>query len=188
MTKCKQCGEQFTRKRLTQKVCDYPSPCAAEWGKREAVRRRIEQDRLEYKASKERLKKLTDYENEAQRYVNSYVKWRDWGLPCISCDKPHGFSEIRHASHFKSVGANTFLRFNLWNINMSCHQCNWKKGGNILEYIPRLEKKIGVDKVEYLKNAPRQIKFTKEYLVRLKEIFIKKSSRQKFITSKKFNF
>ena len=177
MTRCKICKTEFQRRSMTQKCC---SPgCAEIYGREQARKEAAKKARAETKMRKEKSKSIADFKDEAQRQINLYVKWRDWGKPCISCDKPHKFDDIRHASHFKSRGSNSSLMFNLWNVNMSCHSCNWKKGGNIAEYLPRLREKIGVDKVEYLLNAPRSRKFDKEYLLRLKAIFAKKAARQK---------
>ena len=130
------------------------------------------------KEHKEKQKTKSEHASDAQREVNKYVKFRDWGNPCISCGTTHKFDVARDASHFKSRGSSSFLRFNLWNLHMACVQCNMKKGGNIIEYYPRLVKKIGQEKVDYLMNAPKSREYSIEYLNRLKRIFAKKAKRQ----------
>ncbi|MEX5385685.1 recombination protein NinG, partial [Cronobacter muytjensii] len=97
---------------------------------------------------------------------------------CISCDKPaHWTGGKWHGSHFKSVGSNSALQFNLLNINKSCDQCNFFMAGNIGPYETRLRQKIGDEKVDWLKNHPRGREYTPEYLDRLARILRKKIRR-----------
>ena len=130
------------------------------------------------KVRAEKLKKPREYADDAQKAVNLYVKWRDWGKPCVSCGTPHRFDVKRDASHLKSRGSNSALRFHLWNLHMACVRCNMQLSGNIAEYYPRLIERIGSEKVEYLHNAPRVKRFSIDYLIRLKNIFNKKAKRQ----------
>jgi hypothetical protein len=114
-----------------------------------------------------------------QDLANKYAVLRDYLDGCISCDKgPHWTGGAWHGSHFKSVGSNSALRFNLLNIHKACSECNWHKGGNIINYEPRLKIKIGADRVEWLRNHPRSREFTTEYLQRLAVILRKKIKRQ----------
>ena len=144
-----------------------------------AARAESRRVKIDDRERRDKLKTLSQYADEAQAVVNQYVKYRDWGLNCISCDKPHKFDVTRNASHLKSRGSNSFLRFNLWNIHMACVQCNMHKGGNISEYYPRLVAKIGQEKVDFLNTAPKSREYSKEYCLRLKRIFTKKVKRIK---------
>jgi len=168
----KTCRALFTPRTITHKAC---SPeCALIIA--EDVRKRKE--RKEYKERKEKLKSRTSYAEEAQEVFNRYINLRDKNKPCISCDKP-AHKGVRNASHYKSRGAYSALRFNLWNTNTSCYSCNFEKAGNIGEYRPRLIKKIGIEKVEFLENHPRSRIYDKDYLIRLKNIFSRKIKRLK---------
>lgn len=171
MRKCKICRTQFPPRSMTHKACT--PECAAELVKSD--RERLE--RKDIAKRKAALKKPSEYASNAQDAVNKYVKWRDWGKPCVSCGKPHNFDVTRNASHLKARGSNSFLRFHLWNINMSCVQCNKDKAGNVAEYIPRLAKRIGQDKVDFLLNAPRSREYSIEYYLRINRIFTKKAKR-----------
>lgn len=103
---------------------------------------------------------------------------RDWHYGCISCDKgPHWSGGKWHGSHFKSVGSNSALQFNLWNIHKACDQCNYFNAGNIGPYETRLRQKIGDYKVDWLKSAPRERRYSDEYLERLACILRKKIRR-----------
>jgi len=95
----------------------------------------------------------------------------------VSCDKPATWDGQWHASHFRSVGAASAVRFNLWNIHKACSVCNNWKSGNLSEYEPRLTIKIGADKVEWLRTQNQVISYSVNYLTRIKTVFAKKAKR-----------
>ena len=106
-----------------------------------------------------------------QKLANRIAVLRDWNDGCISCDKgPNWQGGAWHGSHYKSVGSNSALRFNLYNISKACSQCNWHKGGNIADYSPRLAVKWGADRLEWLNNHPRSREYSTEYLMRYASI------------------
>lgn len=135
-------------------------------------------ERAEDARKKKEGMKPQERANLAQKAVNRYVLLRDYEQGCISCEKSvYWQGGAWHASHFKSRGASSGLRFHLWNIHKACDQCNYHKGGNIHDYEPRLVLKIGADKVEALKNFPRSREFSNEYLDRITSVFNKKANR-----------
>ena len=75
-------------------------------------------------------------------------------MPCISCGKPDN-GDVRHASHFKSRGANSFLRYHPMNVNASCVKCNVYNSGALDGYTLGIIGKYGIDALEYLNSAPR---------------------------------
>ena len=92
--KCKVCKQPNRPFRTTCSI-----ECEAELGLRlleKAKRAEAKQVRAVDKARKEKLKKPIEYANDAQKAVNLYVKWRDWGKPCVSCGTPHRF-DIKRA-------------------------------------------------------------------------------------------
>src|SRR5438067_10207090 len=102
-----------------------------------------------------------------QKLANRIAVLRDWNDGCISCDKGASWQGgAWHGSHYKSVGSNSALRFNLYNISKSCSQCNWHKAGAIADYAPRLALKWGQDRLEWLNNHPRSREYSTEYLQR----------------------
>ena len=147
---CKACKKRFVPVRQFQCVCNNWE-CAAKHienlkRKKEALDAKTK--RKVYQDTKNKLKSLTELANDAQIYVNKYCRLRDDKLGCISCDKPATWNGQWHASHYKSRGANTALRFNLWNIHKSCSVCNNYLSGSIGTYRPRLIEKIKLNKVE----------------------------------------
>ena len=179
--RCPECRVMFTPSRDTQAVCGEIE-CAISYGKSEkgqasAKKALADVGRREIKVRKEALKTRADHAKDAQTVINRYVRLRDAHLGCISCDKPASWGGQWHCSHFRSVGAAAHLRFNLWNMNKSCSQCNAHLSGNIMVYRPRLVEKIGAEKVEWLECNQELVRHEIPYLKRLKAVFTKKAKR-----------
>ena len=122
--------------------------------------------------------KVADWLKKCEAKVNKYIRLRDHGMPCISCDWPDDGSNQRHASHFRSVGACSSLRFNTFNIHAGCAQCNSAKSGNISEYRPRLIEKVGVEMVDWIECQPKQKRYDIDYLKKLYKTFHKLIKRE----------
>lgn len=168
---CKACGDRFTPDRPLQVVCSVPCSWA------HVAKENAKTDRRLTRAAKAKLKTRRDWLREAQAAVNSYVRARDARHGCVSCDKPASWDGQWHASHFRSVGAASSVRFNLWNIHKSCSVCNNFKSGNLGEYAPRLRAKIGDEKVDWIYAQNTPVTYSIEYLQRLKKVFTKKAKR-----------
>ena len=140
---------------------------------KQAAKRRTRQKR-EDRQRLERLKSLSDWLREAQAAVNRYVRLRDRGLPCVSCDRPDDGSHQRHASHYRSTGNNPALRFDLRNIHASCATCNNQLSGNLLEYRKRLIGRIGQDAVDLLEGPRAPAKWTIEQAREIRDEYRKR--------------
>lgn len=177
--KCKICQQPFQKRSMAHVVCNDPK-CRTEYlstiAKR-AERKIRKREREEAKERREKLKTRSDYLREAQEVINRYVRLRDRDLGCVSCDKPPTWGGQWHASHFRSVGSCSALRFHLWNIHKSCSVCNNWKSGNLIEYEPRLRAKIGNEKVDWLRTQNQPTEYSIEYLIRLKKVFLRKIKR-----------
>lgn len=139
-------------------------------------------ERAELKRRKQDGMKMSDRLAAVQALANKVAVVRDAADGCISCDKGPYWNGTWHGSHFKSVGSNSALRFNLLNIHKACSQCNWHMGGNIANYEPRLALKIGADRLDWIKHHPRSREYTPEYLTRLAKVLrrlIKRYERRK---------
>ncbi|WP_443700421.1 recombination protein NinG [Pseudomonas sp.] len=172
------CRASFVPQRLGQAVCSPKCGLAIKDVNQAKARKSLAQvERREIKVRKEKLKSRADHAKEAQAVINRYVRLRDAHLGCISCDKPATWGGQWHCSHFRSVGAAAHLRFNLWNMNKSCSQCNAHLSGNIMVYRPRLVEKIGAEKVAWLERNQDLVRHEIPYLKRLKSVFTKKAKR-----------
>ena len=177
--RCKVCRQPFEPRLPMQAVCGIDCARALAISVRgKAEKQAATKQRKLDRERKEAIKTRSDLAREAQREVNRYVRARDFKDGCISCDKPATWNGQWHASHFRSVGAAPQLRFNLWNIHKACSVCNNWKSGNIGEYAPRLLQKIGQEKYQFLLSHSGCIKYNREYLVRLKQVFARKANRQ----------
>ncbi|MCM8742394.1 MULTISPECIES: recombination protein NinG [Pseudomonas fluorescens group] len=178
--KCRvaECRATFVPAQPFQTWCSPDCAVAIIRQRQEKQRKSFAQrERREIKVRKEKLKSRADHAKDAQAVINRYVRLRDAHLGCISCDKPASWGGQWHCSHFRSVGAAAHLRFNLWNMNKSCSQCNAHLSGNIMVYRPRLVEKIGAEKVEWLERNQDLVRHEIPYLKRLKAVFTKKVRR-----------
>lgn len=181
--KCANCKTRFRPQRTFPALiawCSDACGTALAFKRLPAQREKERMQRKEqHKADKQRIKSRADWLKEAQTAVNSYVRARDSGKACISCDKPDNGHHQRHASHYRSVKACSVLRFNLRNIHASCATCNAVLSGNLLEYRIRLVKQKGATFVEWLECQNETRRYSIEYLKRLKRIFNKRASLEK---------
>lgn len=160
--KCKSCGVPFTPVRPMQKVC---SPVCAMKVARQVV------DKAEKKETKLKLDAMQtkpQLVKKAQTAFNAYIRARDVGKPCISCDKPlDGGANTFDAGHYRSVGSAPHMRFVEDNVHGQCKHCNNWLAGNHVEYRKRLLDRIGDRQLELLEADETLRKYTKEALIEI---------------------
>lgn len=169
-TACRVCSKAFERRNSMHVVC---SPRCALRSVKAAKQAEKEQTR----ARRVALKSRAELARDAQAAVNRYVRLRDAHLGCASCDRPASWDGQWHASHFRSVGAASAVRFHLWNIHKACSICNNHLSGNLAEYEPRLRAHIGGDRVDWLRTQNQRADYPRDYLDRIKRVFTKKANR-----------
>ena len=128
-------------------------------------------ERQEHKQRVSDVKPLSYWMKRAQAAFNAWIRERDSGKPCVSCGHPDDGSRQRHASHYRSVGACSFLRFNELNVNASCSICNNWLSGNIGNYRVELINRIGIERVEWLECQPKTKRWTREELQDVERIY-----------------
>ena len=149
--------------------------------RKKAVNAKVKADKKDLRERKLAIKPKSKWLSEAQASVNKYIRIRDQEKPCISCgvDSVRSFNGYRgacgwDAGHYRSRGAAGHLRFNTFNINKQCVNCNRDKSGNVVDYRINLLKKIGVDRLDRLEMDNSIRGFDVEYLKRIKSIFERK--------------
>lgn len=175
MKRCRysRCKQAFEPKyRSTEVTCSVAH--AIEYAKESAPERR---ERVEARmataervAVRERLKTLKSLAKvtaETQREVNRYIRERDFGLPCISCDRKTGAQ--MHAGHYRTTKAAPQLRFNHDNLWLQCEHCNTFLSGNIVEYRKRLIVRIGIERVEALENDNSVKRWDRDELISIRK-------------------
>lgn len=176
--KCKVCKTEYRQFRSMDKVCSLD--CAVALAKQQTQAEADKAIRKDTQRRKEKIKTKSDWAREAQKEFNAYIRERDKGKPCISCGKPDDGTHQRHASHYRSVGACSALRFNTLNVWASCAQCNATKSGNLIEYRIRLNEFIpGLP--DYLESVNDIVRYDIDYLKRLKSIFRRRARHIKNI-------
>ena len=160
--KCKSCGVPFTPVRPMQKVC---SPVCAMKVARQVV------DKAEKKETKLKLDAMQtkpQLVKKAQTAFNAYIRARDKGKTCISCDTPLGNKPNSYdAGHFRSVGSAAHMRFVEDQVHGQCKKCNRYLAGNVVEYRKRLLERIGLERLEQIENDNVLRKYTKEALIEI---------------------
>ena len=176
--KCRYCGEYKDVEGMIKVplgyFCDYEHASLHAIKKSKAVSAKSERKKQAEK--KRSLLTARDWTKKAQAAVNAYVRLRDMGKPCISCGAmpENKLGGTVDAGHYRSRGAASHLKFNLYNINGQCVKCNRYNSGNAVDYRIGLIDKFGIDIVERLENDNEPRKFTIEYLQRVQKIFLKR--------------
>lgn len=119
--------------------------CAAAHGKKVTAQQKAKaqrQERAQDKAKLESMKPAKWWKAKAKKAMHLYVRCRDAGKSCASCDtillqlgRPGGDYD---AGHFRSVGSAKHLEFDERNVFGQCKHCNDYLKGNQLEYERRL--------------------------------------------------
>lgn len=173
MKKCKNCKDLFTPIRSTLEKYCQKSECIRVWVETEKQKAWTKKK----KQAKADMLTVQDYVKMAQQVFNSFIRKRDSGKHCISCDsKLIGKFD---AGHYFNANNHWAVRFDENNVHGQCVQCNQHKHGNLIEYGVRLEKLIGPDEFAILReDAYKLRKFTidelkgiiAEYKRKLKEL------------------
>ncbi len=173
--KCGGCGRYFPPDRTFPGPVAWCSPeCGLAVAKKRLPATQKRKERAEHREAKERVKTRSEWLKEAQAAVNAYVRERDRGRGCVSCDKPDDGSHQRHASHYRSVKACSALRFNPRNIHSSCAQCNTHLSGNLIEYRKRLVARFGADEVEWLESQNGIVRYVIDDLKQIRDEYRQK--------------
>lgn len=157
---------------------------AIEWTQTEAGKKAIEKVRKAInKEKKEGLKSLTILKSEAQAAFNAWIRLRDIDLPCVSCGeyKPDKLGGGWDAGHLRTVKAAPEVRYNTNNVHKQCKHCNNWHSGNVENYRARLNERIGKERVDALYEHRDLVRYERNYLIRLKKVFQKRTLIRKKI-------
>ena len=158
--KCRYCKSVFSPITTLQKNCFEPN-CVAEW------LNEVKQKNWKRKKAKLKMDLMTiqDYVKLAQQVFNKFIRLRDAGNVCISCQKK---PLKTNAGHFYNANNHWSVRFDERNVHLQCEHCNTYLSGNLINYRENLLKKIGIEEFDLLSvEATKTRKFT---IDELKEI------------------
>lgn len=163
--KCKVCKEEFTPVQFAQAVCNYK--CALIHSKNLKEQKEAREWKANKAILKNNIKTLSQYESDAKKVFQKYIRMRDAKLPCISCGKLNATDWA--GGHFYSAGMYSGLMFDERNCHKQCNShCNKFLSGNLLEYRKGLIQRYGkdfVDELDQISNEKRNYKYTKEELI-----------------------
>ena len=83
-------------------------------------------------------KSLAYLHKRATDHFNKWIRLRDHGKGCASCNSP----TFTDAGHFYPSGHYPNLRYNENNVHGQCKACNYFKHGNLIEYRKRITNRI----------------------------------------------
>lgn len=172
--RCKVCPTLFVPRNSLQVVCSWE--CGQKVAQSRELLRKVlfeadRAERRERRARKVELRTRSDWMELARVAFNRFIRERDNGQPCISCDTYGTDREAFNggywdAGHFRTVGAAPELRFNELNVHRQCKSCNSgvkRKGKSVrvvhdperamtirAQYRERLIRRIGLENVEWL--------------------------------------
>lgn len=193
--KCKECGDYFAAEGMvkvpTGSFCTMQHAIAYANKRKEKAIEKIKLDKSRNekamkKVSRERdLERLKSVQNisffhkKAQAAFNAFIRERDKGRPCVSCGKPDNGQHQRHASHYRSVGACSSLRYDENNVHASCSVCNNHLSGNVASYRVALVEMIGIEMVEWMESQPKSFKWKRDQLEAIESEYKQKLKRLK---------
>lgn len=163
--KCKICKEIFTPVQFAQSVCGYK--CAIKHSKKLKELKNQREWKAEKAILKDNIKTLSQYEADAKKVFQKYVRMRDKDKPCISCNNINATDWA--GGHFYSAGMYSGLMFDERNCHKQCNShCNKFLSGNLLEYRKGLIKRYGkefVTELDEISNEKKNYKYTKQELI-----------------------
>jgi hypothetical protein len=160
--RCKVCRGEYVPRTPMQAVCGIQ--CAKIAGQAKTAKQKADAAKAERKADKAKLIALKPRKwwlAKAKKALHAFIRARDEGKPCISCDtilrntgRPGGDYD---AGHFRSVGSAKHMELVEENIFGQCKHCNDFLASNAQEYERRLRIRMGDAHVDALKadNEPR---------------------------------
>lgn len=186
MKKCKICKEKFTPIRSSlEPTCDNYD-CKVSYALIVVEKQKISKDKKakddwskEKKILRDNTKKLSEYEAEAKKSFQKFIRFRDSGKECISCfQHKDGYD----GGHFKKAEIYSGVIFHEMNCHAQCRKCNRFLNGNELNYRKGLIMRYGEEYanfIEDLANSTRVKKYTKQELIDIKkkyDLLIKQSN------------
>lgn len=158
MPKCKNCKTKFdARFSSLEKYC-WSNDCKLIEAMN-ILNKNKEKEQKDWTKKKEKIRKslltTSDYLKIAQQVFNSWIRLRDTGQMCISCEKK---PLKENAGHYFSQGGHSAVRFDEDNVHLQCEHCNTYLSGNLLNYQIGIKKRIGGERLIELHGKAHEVK------------------------------
>ena len=175
MKKCRHCLKPFKPKYNTlERTCrEYLCLVSEAMLKvREKELENVKNSKARLKVWKTNLETVQGLTKKAQAVFNKFIRLRDAGRSCISCDKL--LAGKFDAGHYYSSGGHKNVTFDERNCHGQCVYCNRHLHGNLLNYQIGLVQRIGEEVFNLSALAHETRKFTKEELNEIIKIYNQK--------------
>ena len=130
---------------------------------------------------RQKLKTLGQFEAEAKKVFQKWIRLRDESKECISCQVKE--TDLFDGGHYKKAEIYSGVIFDQRNCHKQCRKCNRFLGGNELMYREGLIKRYGLDFVNQLEidaNETRNKKYSREELIEIKQYYAEKIRNKDF--------
>ena len=175
--RCQHCRIKFEKKWFKQPFCLLNDECitaSIEFAKGEIEKAKAKAWKGKKESLREQTKKITEYESEAKKAFQLWIRQRDKDYPCISCGVKN--TELWDGGHFFKAELFSGLIFNEMNCHKQCRKCNRFLNGNELQYRKGLIERYGesfVSELESISDANRVYKYSKTELIEIKNKYDK---------------
>ena len=155
MKTCPSCNIPFEPRKhfnstIKSKYCDLCTKTRQALKNLERIKK---EDKKRLNDKKKELLTVQDWIKIAQATFNQYIRLRDKGNVCISCQKQ---AKKENCGHFFNANNHWNVRFDEDNCHMQCEYCNTFLSGNLIEYQKHLINKIGQEKYDALDAKARE--------------------------------
>lgn len=164
---CKSCQAEFTPQKSTQIVCSVG--CSFKYAAEKKQQKILKDWNKEKKIRLQNMMTIPQLIAIAEREVNEFIRIRDLGKTCVSCNTILTKQVKYDAGHFYATNYSN-VRFNYTNIHGQCVHCNQHKHSNPHEYRARILDRISQEELNWLdENARKSIKWDRESLLKVIE-------------------
>lgn len=145
--KCPVCKLSFSPTLPNQATC-WDAACALV----HARRLQAKEFKLETQRRREAIMTVSDWEKTVQQDFNRFIRFRDYGKPCVSCGATKGQMQAGHYRPKLGPLGVPALRYNEVNCHAQCSRCNDRLSGNRDGYRDGLILRLGfpISLVEWL--------------------------------------
>jgi hypothetical protein len=142
--RCKKCRCQFEPTEFNFPFCKATSECIQAGKDLKIARQKRYQNKFKMKekkpkAKKPKQKKLQVLLKDFEKVFNAWIRQRDSGKPCISCNQ----NKVLQAGHYWPVSGYKALRFDEDNVHGECEHDNAFNEGHLIGYGINLPGRIG---------------------------------------------
>lgn len=197
MPRCKSCKQTFDQYKFNGKYCKA-KPCQeiereiliekqtkkalANLEKQKEQDRKWKEELQQAKKAKKENTSLSYLKINVRTVCHDYIKLRDKGKPCVSCNRP--WDSSFQAGHLYKAELYSMLKYDERNIAGQCQNCNLYKDGNESSYHLNILSRISQEDYDEIKRIASEekrtnFKWDRQELNRIRDYYKEKSKEIK---------